>query len=98
MNTWKFASPAAALVCISLAACSGGGSDGTQPTVTILSVVQDLTLDPDGLTTVVTLSEPVGTLDESRFECDGNQTALSAVAMGDEITVVWDERVTPSYQ
>jgi hypothetical protein len=98
MNTSKFASLAALGLCLSLAACSGGGSDDAAASITVLSVVQDLGLDPDGTTTVVTLSEPMASIDESRFEADGGQTALTATVAGDEVTVTWDERVTPSHE
>jgi hypothetical protein len=99
MNTTKFARWFAPALCLVSAACSGGGSGGSETNpMTIVSATQDLNLDANGTTTVITFSRGVGTLDASAFEADGGQTALTASADGDEVTVVWNERVTPQHQ
>lgn len=95
MNTTKFATWAATGLCFLFAACSGGGGSSAQ--VTVQAVVQDLDLDPNGLTTVITLSGAVDTIDESNLDSDGPQTAVSAVLAGDTITVVWSARITPQH-
>jgi hypothetical protein len=80
-------------------ACSSGGSGSSGVQNAVLTVVQDLTLDPDGLVTVVSFQGAIAaTLDESNFESDGTQVAQSVVVAGDEATVTWDERVTPSHE
>ena len=78
-----------------LAACSGGTS--TDSTGSVSAVVQDLSLDPDGKTTIVSFSQVGGSAAAGNFSADGGQTALSAVVAGNTITVTWDERVTPSH-
>lgn len=80
-------------------ACSSGSSGGGGVQNAVLTVVQDLTLDPNGLVTVVSFQGAISaTLDESNFESDGAQIAQSVVVAGDEATVTWDERVTPSHE
>ncbi len=78
-----------------LAACSGGTSTDTSGSVS--AVVQDLGLDPDGKTTVVSFSQVGGSASAANFSADGGQTALSATISGNDVTVTWDERVTPSH-
>lgn len=78
------------------ASCGGGGGGGGS--YAIQSVVQDLTVDPDGLTTVITLNGTPAAVLPANFEADGGQTALVALQAGNVITVTWDERVTPSHE
>ncbi len=81
------------------ASCTGGGSSSSTPNA-IASVVQDLTLDPDGLTTVITFNS-TGSLAaavSANFEADDGQTAQTVTVVDDEVTVVWDERVTPAHE
>ncbi len=81
------------------ASCGGGGSSSTIPNA-IASAVQDLTLDPDGLTTVITFNSTraIGAATTVNLEADGGQTAQSVTVVDDELTVVWDERVTPQHE
>lgn len=98
MSIEKFVPWSAGLLCVALAACSGGGSSGGGVSGTIESAVQDLTLDPDGLTTVITFNRAVSGLVPGDFEADSGQDALSVSIAGDEVTVEWDARVTPAHQ
>lgn len=79
-----------------VASCSsgngGGGSIGT-----LQSSVQNLTLDPDGTTTVLTFSQAPLAVGPSNFTADGGQTALTATQVGAEVTVAWDAYVAPSH-
>ncbi len=79
-----------------VASCSsgsgGGGSVGT-----LQSSVQNLTLDPDGTTTVLTFSQAPLAVGPTNFTADGGQTALTATQVGAEVTVVWDDFVAPSH-
>jgi hypothetical protein len=79
-----------------LAACSGGNS-GPGPNA-IASAVQDLTLDPEGMTTVITFDRVDGLAGASaaNFQAGGGQAALSASVDGTAVTVTWNARVTPS--
>lgn len=94
MNTTKFVPWAVSGLCVLFAACSGG-SDGSDAAVTVESVVQDLDVDPDGTTTVITLSRAINSIDEANIDSDGSQTPLTATLVDDTITVVWSARVTP---
>jgi len=76
--------------------CSSG-SDGTS-VGTVQSSLQDLTLDPDGTTTVVTFSKAPAGVDASYFSADGGQSALTAVRTANTVTVTWDARVSPSHE
>ena len=82
-----------ALLCVSTG-CSKSSSGGGN---TILSAVQDLGLDPDGLTTVITFSKAPGALTVANFEADGGQTAQTVAVVAAVATVGWDQRVTPSH-
>src|SRR5688572_3298264 len=84
------------LLVLGLAACSGGGS-GSGDNNLILGAVQDLTLDPAGLTTVITFTSDPGALTPAQFDASGVQSAQSVLQVGFVATVVWDERVTPSH-
>lgn len=78
--------------------CSGGGSDDATNSIT--SVVQDIGLDPDGTTTVITFASDSGIefLAPFHVQSDGSQTATSVVVAGNTATVVWDERVSSTDQ
>ena len=78
-----------------LGACSSKGSSATN---SIETVLQDLTLDPTGTTTVVEFSTTAGLSGATiaNFEADGSQTPISVVVVVDTVTIQWDERVSPS--
>lgn len=63
----------------------------------VVSAVQDLTVDPDGLSTVITfpVDFPAG-VTTANFEASGGQTATGVTVVGAAATVVWDARVSPS--
>lgn len=79
-----------------LVGCSN--SDGETSLIQVASAVQDLNADPDGATTVLTLSSPVTGLTSANFEADGGQSPQSIVVVGADVAVSWDERVTPSHR
>ncbi|MDZ4774792.1 MAG: hypothetical protein SGI72_16830 [Planctomycetota bacterium] len=78
--------------------CSGGGSDDTTNSIT--SVVQDIGVDPNGATTVITFASDsgLGSLAAVHVESDGGQTATSVTVASNEATVVWNGRVTSADQ
>ncbi|MBI5363628.1 MAG: hypothetical protein HZA53_10655 [Planctomycetes bacterium] len=80
-----------------LSACSGGGSSSS--TNAIQTALQDLVLDEDGATTVVTFASTsgLGGATTSNFEADGGQTPTSVSVDDDTVTITWDARVTPSH-
>lgn len=84
------------LTALTLSSCGGGGSDG--PTFTISGQVQDLTLDPQGRTTVITFSAmPLG-LTAANFESSGAQTPVSITIVGQSVQVLWDAFLSPADQ
>ncbi|MCE9595861.1 MAG: hypothetical protein K8S98_16860 [Planctomycetes bacterium] len=60
------------------------------------TVLQDLDLDAEGLTTVMTFDSAPGALDETNFDSDDGQTALAVSVVGDTATVTWNAIMTPS--
>ncbi|MEM7308042.1 MAG: hypothetical protein AAF682_15290 [Planctomycetota bacterium] len=93
----KFLLCLGSLVLSLLAACSGSSSGGSGNS--LLSVTQDLTLDPNGFVTVVAFQKNLPpTLGPGNFSADGGQIALTVVVVDAEARVTWDERVTPSHQ
>jgi hypothetical protein len=76
--------------------CSGGGSSSGANSIT--AALQDLDLDATGQTTVITFDSTKGLAGATvaNFETDGAQSATSVVIAGDEVTIEWDARVTPS--
>jgi len=77
----------------------GCSSSSSSKSGTLDSAAQDLTLDSTGKTTVLTFSRVVSsTLTPGNFQADGGQLATGVVVNGDEVTVVWDSRVTPSHE
>lgn len=98
MNLWH--NTCWTLICgmtLAVSSCSSGSGSGTTAG-TVQSSLQDLTLDPDGTTTVVTFSRAPGAVDFSYFTADGGQTALSAVRNGKDVTITWDARVSPAHE
>lgn len=98
MSLGKLASILAlAALSLPFASCVGEGGSGTT-TNTIQSAVQDLDLDADGLTTVVTFASTVGLAGATtaNFETNGSQTATGITVVGDTVTIVWNTLVTPS--
>jgi len=86
-------------LCLGLASSCSSSSGTPVPTNAIVTALQDLTLDPTGTTLIVTLSEDPGTvLTPANFDTDDVQIATSVTVVGSVVTVVWDERVTPSHQ
>lgn len=84
-----------ALLAALAAGCSSGSSDGDGP-IAMQSAVQDLGVDPDGTTTILTFAENPGPITTAQVQADGGQSALTVVRTGSQLSVVWDERVTPS--
>lgn len=99
MITGKSLRAWALALCLGLASACSSSSGTPLPTNAILTALQDLTLDPTGTTLVVTLSEdPDTVLTPANFDTDGAQVATSVTVVGSVVTVVWDERVTPSHE
>lgn len=87
----SFASIALALAVVGCGGSSSGGGGNA-----ILSAVQDLTADPDGLTTTITFRNPTGPLTTSHFASDGAPVPTMVIVAGTQATVTWDARVTPA--
>lgn len=81
---------------LALASCGGGSSPFSDHTVE--SVTQDLTVDPDGKTTVFAFAGPAPQLAPGNFESDSTAVPLGATVSGATIAVEWDERVTPTHE
>jgi hypothetical protein len=82
------------------AACSShvttsGDPQGGSP---MESALQDLGLDPTGLTTLLSFNGSHGVFDMSQVECDGGQTPMAMAPSGSDLVVTWDARVTPSHR
>ena len=80
------------LALLSLVAACGGGSGDTS-NATLATVLQDLDLDPDGRTTVLTFSSNAPNLSTAGVESDGGQTAVEVSVAGALVTVLWDTPV-----
>ncbi len=93
----KFLAWSGLLLSLLLSACSSGSSGGAGNV--LLTVSQDLTLDPTGMTTVITFQTnlPAG-VTAGNFTADGGQTALAVVVLDEVARVTWDQRVTPSHE
>ena len=85
------------LIALALGACGGGGVSSVT-SFTVSSATQDLTADPDGLTTVVTFSADAPVVSTANIEADNGAMAQSVVRSDSDLTIVWDVRVTPSDQ
>lgn len=79
-------------------ALSGCSSSSSSDSSAVATVEQDLSIDADGMTTVVVFNKSPGTLTAANFEADGGQSALTAVQAGAQYTVTWDDRVTPTHR
>ena len=96
MTTGKLTSHwALAALTTLVAACSS--STDSNP-LNVQGVVQDLTLDPDGFTTVITIESTPAFITTANIQADGGQSAQTATLAGSQVTVTWDARVTPSHR
>lgn len=86
---------ALAMLALPLYSC-GGGSSGGGAAFGVTGMVQDLTLDPEGRTTVVTFNTLPPGLTAANFESSGPQTATGIVIVGNSVQVMWDAFVSPS--
>jgi len=97
MSLGKHLGLASLVLAFALAAgCSSGGSSSSN---TLTAALQDLDLDATGQTTVLTFASSSGLAlaTVADFECSGGQNATSVTVDGDEVTIVWDARVTPAH-
>ncbi len=94
MHSGRLLSVASLLVALAASSCNGSAGGGSSNS--ILSIEQDLSLDPSGQTTVVTFMSDPGALDTPNFEADGGQTAQTVTQNASAFTVVWDARVGPA--
>ncbi len=97
MRLGKFPITAAVLFTALFAACSGGGSDPVASN-SISTVVQDVTTDPTGATTVITFAsaDKIAAATTANFVAEDGQTPTMVVVAGEVVTVVWDAFVSPS--
>lgn len=93
----RFSTLCLAGLALGVSACSGGGG-GSSTKNTLSTALQDLTQDPNGLTTVLDFASSLGNLTAANFESDGGQNALTVTINGTTATITWDGRVTPSHQ
>lgn len=63
-----------------------------------MSVVQNLTVDPDGETVTVDITGALTDVTTASVEASGGQMPVSVVRTGDSIAVAFDARVTPAHQ
>ncbi len=84
------------LLAFPLFSCGGSGSSGGGASFTIASQVQDLTLDPDGRTTVITFSALPAGLVPANFDSSGIQTATGITIVGSSVQVTWDTFLSPN--
>ena len=82
------------VACSSQVTTSGDPKDGYP----MESALQDLGIDPTGLTTLLSFDGSHGVFDMSQVECDGGQSAVSIAPSGNDLVVTWDARVTPSHR
>jgi len=80
------------LLC-TLSACSSSSGDG----ISLVSAVQDLVADPDGLTTRIVFSEDPGGIGIGNFTASAGQTATTVSKTSNVVQVVWSDRVTRSH-
>lgn len=86
------------VLALGLAAACSSSSDSEGTDVALGTAVQDLVEDRDGTTVVLTIPDLAASVTAASVEANGGQTALSVSASGDEVAVVFDQRVTPSHQ
>ncbi|MFT5051060.1 MAG: hypothetical protein ACI8QZ_002467 [Chlamydiales bacterium] len=80
------------LLCM-LGACSSSSDDG----ISLVSVVQDLVVDADGLTTRIVFSEDPGGIGASNFTASAGQSPTAVSKTSNVVQVVWSARVTRSH-
>ncbi|HTF89645.1 MAG TPA: hypothetical protein VK843_14620 [Planctomycetota bacterium] len=85
------------LLALFAASCSGSGG-GSSNSNSIVTIEQDLTLDPTGATTVITFMVDPGTLDVTNFDADNGQVAQTVNQAGASFTVAWDAPVGTATQ
>jgi hypothetical protein len=93
----RFSALSFACLCV-LSGCSGGGGSGGGSENLIETAIQDLDLDPEGLTTAIAFLNPVAGAQVANFACDGGQVPQGVVAVAGGYAVTWDDRVTPSHK
>ncbi|MFK7928340.1 MAG: beta strand repeat-containing protein [Myxococcota bacterium] len=104
MAIFSMGSPARALpfllgAALCFTSCSSSSDDEPGPSdPTAGSVVQNLTVDPDGETITVDITGAIGTVTAGSLEASGGQNPVSVVRTGDSIAVEFDARVTPEHQ
>lgn len=83
------------LLALALAGCSAGSSTSVN---SIQTAVQDLSLDPDGLVTVITFERAGGltSAGTANFSASGGQNAVDVQVVGAVATVTWNARVSPA--
>jgi len=97
MSSGRLQSLASILFALCAASCNGG-SESSGSSNALASIEQDLSLDPSGLTTVVTFLADPGVLTPANFDTNGTQAAQNVSQVGATATIVWDQRVTPAHQ
>lgn len=75
--------------------CSSSSDDDLAQ---LQGAVQDLTADPDGLTTRLSFQVSPGAVQLGEVQADGGQNPLTVTRVGSVLTVIWDARVTPSHR
>lgn len=97
MHSGRLVTIACLAFALGSAGCNNGGG-GSGNGNSIMGIEQDLTLDPTGLTTVVTFASDPGMLDVVNFEADSGQVAQNVVQNGASCEITWNGRVTPAHQ
>lgn len=88
------------LLALLLSPCLPGCSGGDGGENALLAALQDLDLDPDGRTTVLTFAGAAPLIGPGSLEASGGQQAVSVSVdplAAEALVVVWDQRVTPSH-
>lgn len=80
------------------AACSSSSESPDSGVVVVGSVVQDLDEDADGQTLILAAPGFASRITTGSVEASGGQVAQSVFVSGDDVAVVFDQRVTPSHQ
>ncbi|MEM8712684.1 MAG: hypothetical protein AAGG01_17165 [Planctomycetota bacterium] len=80
------------------ASCSSSSDDDGAPEPSAASVVQNLTVDPDGETVTVDITGALADVTTASVEASAGQMPVSVVRTGDSIAVAFDARVTPAHQ
>lgn len=80
------------------AACSSSSDSSGDDSVALGAVVQDLNEDADGYTVVMTVPGFATQITTGSIEASAGQVAQTVSASGNQVAVVFDQRVTPSHQ